>query len=70
MNKVKELPLGTEVKFPFGKVIVEEHLGCGGCLFDSLNGCNDEGVGLFGVCAESFRSDKKNVIFKAYEKGG
>ena len=69
MSEIKELPVGTEVKLPFGKVVVEECPDCEGCLFNFLDDCNEDGIGLFGVCAASFRSDKKDVIFKAYDEG-
>lgn len=69
MNEVKELPIGTEVKLPFGKIVVEEAPNCEGCLFELPDDCAEAGISLFGVCTASFRSDKKDVIFKAYEEG-
>lgn len=61
---MKELKLGTEIKFPFITLKVVEADGCSNCYF--ADACRSIG-GLvhktFGTCVASEREDNTNVIF-------
>lgn len=64
---MKELKLGTEIKFPFItlKVVEADGYNCSNCYFADV--CRSIG-GLvrktFGTCVASEREDNTNVIFK------
>lgn len=64
---MKEIKLGTEIKFPFItlKVVEADGHNCSNCYFADV--CNSLGeliLKTFGTCDAFEREDNTNVIFK------
>lgn len=62
-----EHKIGTKITFPNGDVVEvkeEPESVCIGCIFDSLQCGVFRRFGIIGECEESYRTDKKNIIYK------
>lgn len=66
-EKYNELPVGTVVELPFGKIMVvenEERFHCCNECYLIGNCKGDTSNTEFGACRKDYRTDMKNVIFK------
>lgn len=66
-ERYNELPVGTVVELPFGKIVVAENENsfhcCNECYLIS-NCKGDSSNTEFGACEKDYRTDMKNVIFE------